>query len=77
LVLDSEIEQFKIQLKQQGIDLKNMDNCKILERLMQDKLLLLEAQKDTLIKVSDKEIESMVEQQIEYMKAQMGGALLQ
>ena len=73
IVLDSEIEQYKIQLKQQGVDLKKMDNCKILEKLMQDKLLLIEAQKDTLITVSDKEIESMADQQIEYMKAQMGG----
>jgi len=73
IVLDSEVEQFKIQLKQQGLDVKDMNDCKILERLMQDKLLLLEAQKDTLVNVSEKEVNSMVEQQIEYMKAQMGG----
>ena len=73
IVLDSEIGQFKIQLKQQGLDVKEMGDCKILERLMQDKLLLLEAQKDTLITVSDKEVDAMVDQQIEYMKAQMGG----
>jgi len=75
IVLNSEINQLKIQLKQQGIDTKNLDDCKILERLLQDKLLLLEAQKDTLIKVTDKEIESTVNQQIDYMKNQMGGSL--
>ncbi len=75
IVLNSEINQLKIQLKQQGIDTKNLNDCKILERLMQDKLLLLEARKDTLIKVSDKEIESTIDQQIEYMKTQMGGSL--
>ncbi len=75
IVLNSELNQLKIQLKQQGIDTKNMDNCKILERLMQDKLLLIEAKKDTLITVSDKEINAMVDQQIEYMKTQMGGSL--
>ncbi len=75
IVLNSELGQLKIQMKQQGIDIKNLDDCKILERLMQDKLLLIEAKKDTLIKVSDKEIESMVDQQIEYMKTQMGGSL--
>ncbi len=75
IVLNSELGQLKIQMKQQGIDVKNLDDCKILERLMQDKLLLIEAKKDTLIKVSDKEIESMVDQQIEYMKTQMGGSL--
>ena len=75
IVLNSEIGQLKIQLKQQGIDTKNLGDCKILERLLQNKLLLLEAKKDTLIKVSDKEVESMVNQQIEYMKTQMGGSL--
>jgi len=75
IVLNSEINQLKIQLKQQGIDTKDLDNCKILERLLQNKLLLIEAKKDTLIKVNDKEIEGMVNQQIEYMKTQMGGSL--
>ncbi len=75
IVLNSEINQLKIQLKQQGIDTQNLDDCKILERLLQDKLLLIEAKKDTLISVSDKEVNSMVDQQIEYMKAQMGGSL--
>ena len=75
IVLNSEINQLKIQLKQQGIDTKDLDDCKILERLLQNKLLLIEAQKDTLIKVNDKEVEGMVNQQIEYMKTQMGGSL--
>ena len=75
IVLNSELGQLKIQMKQQGIDTKNLDDCKILERLMQDKLLLIEAKKDTLIKVTDKEIDGMVDQQIEYMKTQMGGSL--
>ncbi len=75
IVLNSEINQLKIQLKQQGIDTKDLNDCKILERLLQNKLLLIEAQKDTLIKVNDKEVEGMVNQQIEYMKSQMGGSL--
>lgn len=75
IVLNSEIEQLKLQLKQQGLDTQNLDDCKILERLLQNKLLLIEAKKDTLIKVTDKEVEGMVNQQIEYMKTQMGGDL--
>ncbi len=75
IVLNSEIDQLKIQMKQQGLDTKNLDDCKILERLLQNKLLLLEAKKDTLIKVTDKEVESMVNQQIDYMKTQMGGSI--
>jgi len=75
IVLNSEINQLKIQLKQQGIDTQNLDDCKILEKLLQDKLLLIEARKDTLITVSDKEVNAMVDQQIEYMKTQMGGSL--
>jgi len=75
IVLNSEVDQLKMQLKQQGLDNQNLNNCKILERLLQNKLLLLEAQKDTLIKVSDKEIDNMVNQQIDYMKNQMGGSI--
>ena len=75
IVLNSEINQLKIQLKQQGLDYKSLDDCQILERLIQDKLLFIEAKKDTLIVVSDKELESMADQQIEYMKTQMGGSL--
>ncbi len=75
IVLNSEISQLKLQMKQQGLETKNLDDCKILERLLQNKLLLLEAKKDTLITVTDKEVESMVDQQIDYMKTQMGGSL--
>jgi len=75
VVLDSEIGQLKIQLKQQGIDINKMNDCQILEQLLQDKMLIVEAKKDTLITISDKEVESMVNQQIEYMKTQMGGSI--
>jgi len=75
IVLNSEIDQLKLQLKQQGMDVKNLDNCKILEKLLQNKLLLIEAKKDTLIKVTDKEVNNMVDQQIDYMKNQMGGSI--
>jgi peptidyl-prolyl cis-trans isomerase SurA len=75
IVLDSEIGQLKIQLKQQGVDIKKMNDCQILEQLLQEKMLIVEAKKDTLISVSDKEVESMVDQQIEYMKTQMGGSI--
>lgn len=75
IVLNSEIGQLKLQLKQQGLDAKNLDDCKILERLLQNKLLQVEAKKDTLITVNDKEIENMVNQQIDYMKTQMGGSI--
>jgi peptidyl-prolyl cis-trans isomerase SurA len=75
IALNSEINQLKIQLKQQGVNTETLTNCDILETLMQDKILLLEAKKDTLITVSDKEVEGMVNQQIEYMKSQMGGSI--
>jgi len=75
IVLNSEIDQLKIQLKQQGIDMQNMTDCKILEKLLQDRMLLLESKKDTTIVVTDKEVEAMVDQQIDYMKTQMGGSM--
>ncbi len=72
IVLNSEIDQMKLQLKQQGIKMEQMKDCEILETLMQEKMLLLEAKKDTNIVVTEKEINSMVNQQIDYMKAQLG-----
>ncbi len=72
IVLDSEINQMKMQLKQQGIKPSQMKDCEILETLMQEKMLLLEAKKDTNIVVSDQEVTSMVNQQIDYMKSQLG-----
>ncbi len=72
IVLDSEVKQLKQQLQQQGLKNQDFDDCNILETLMQDKILLLEAKKDTTITVSDAEVESMVDQQLEYMKAQLG-----
>ncbi len=75
VVLDSEIGQLKIQLKQQGVDIKKMNDCQILEQLLQNKMLIVEAKKDTLITVSDKEVEDMANQQIDYMKTQMDGSM--
>jgi len=72
IVLDSEVKQLKQQLKQQGLKNQDFNDCNILETLMQDKILLLEAKKDTTIIVSDTEVDGMVEQQLEYMKAQVG-----
>ncbi len=75
IVLDSEIGQMKIQLKQQGVDVQKMNDCDILEQLMQDKMLQIEAKKDTTMVVTDKELESEADQQIDYMKTQMNGSI--
>jgi peptidyl-prolyl cis-trans isomerase SurA len=72
IVLDSEVKQLKQQLQQQGLKNQDFNDCDILETLMQDKILLLEAKKDTTITVTDAEIENTVDQQLEYMKAQLG-----
>ncbi len=72
IVLDSEVKQLKQQLQQQGMKNQDFNDCNILETLMQDKILLLEAKKDTTIIVTDAEVESTVNQQLEYMKAQLG-----
>ncbi len=72
IILDSEIGQLKTQLQQQGLKADKLDDCEILETLMQEKMLLLEAKKDTNIVVKDQEVMSMVNQQIDYMKAQLG-----
>ncbi len=72
IVLNSDIYRMKTQLKEQGIPIKNLSTCDIMESLLQDKMFVQEAKKDTLITVSEKEITGMVSQQIDYMKAQLG-----
>ncbi len=71
-VLYSEIEAQKLQAKQQGIELKKEDETLILEDLMFQKLLLHQAEIDS-IEVSEAQVTAELDQRIQYFANQIGG----
>ncbi|MCT4582276.1 MAG: peptidylprolyl isomerase [Flavobacteriales bacterium] len=71
-VLYSEIEGQKIQAKQQGLTLTKADEALILEDLMFQKLLLHQAEIDS-IEVSEQQVSAELDQRIQYFAAQIGG----
>lgn len=71
-VLYSEIEGQKIQAKQQGVTLTKEDDALILEDLMFQKLLLHQAEIDS-IEVSEGQVTAELDQRIQYFAAQIGG----
>jgi peptidyl-prolyl cis-trans isomerase SurA len=76
IILESELQaQLALYATQLGIDLKDDQKRKelekeILEQMINDNLLLIQAQKDTTIEVSSKEVESAVEEQMKKVKSQ-------
>lgn len=71
-VLYSEIEGQKIQAQQQGIKLTKEDDAMLLEELMFQKLLLHQAEIDSL-EVSESQVTTELDQRIQYFAAQIGG----
>ena len=71
-VLYSEIEAQKMQAKQQGVELKEGDAAIILEDLMFQKLLLHQAEIDSL-EVSEAQVTAELDQRIQYFASQIGG----
>lgn len=71
-VLLSEIEGQKLQAKQQGITLTKEDETLILEDLMFQKLLLHQAEIDS-IEVSEQQVTAELDQRIQYFASQIGG----
>lgn len=71
-VLYSEIEAQKLQAKQQGIALTKADESLMLEDLMFQKLLLHQAEIDSL-EVSEQQVTAELDQRIQYFAAQIGG----
>jgi peptidyl-prolyl cis-trans isomerase SurA len=74
-VYRSDIENMKLQLKEQGLFNQNWDDCKILENILKEKLLVNEAMLDTTItqSVTRDQIREQARQQLNYIKAQAGG----
>jgi len=72
IVLKSDIVNYMDDMKRQGSELPRNADCMILERMMQDKALILQAEKDSL-PVSDEEVEAELDQRVRYFIMQYGG----
>ncbi len=72
IVLRSEIINYIDDIKRQGGEVPPDAECFLLERMMADKALVLQAEKDSL-PISEEEIEAELDQRIRYFIMQYGG----
>ncbi|NPA42969.1 MAG: peptidylprolyl isomerase [Chlorobi bacterium] len=74
-VFVSDIQAAKIQLKEQGLLDSTWTDCKLLENILKEKVLVNEAQRDTVIAktVTREAVRDQARQQLNYIKAQAGG----
>lgn len=72
IVLDSDIDLEFIQLKAQGIDTKNITRCELFGKQLEDKLYAHQAIQDSIV-VTDAEVNSYMNEQIDAMVEQVGG----
>ncbi len=72
IVLRSDLVNYIDDIKRQGGEVPPNAECVILERMMQDKALILQAEKDSL-PVGDEEVEAELDQRIRYFIMQYGG----
>lgn len=76
IILESGLEmQMDLYVNQMGIELKSEDQKsqlerEVLEQMINNKLLLIAAQKDTIIRVTSKEVEGAVKDQLKKVKSE-------
>lgn len=76
IILESELKmQMSLFLSQRGVEVKNAEEQsklqrEILDQMINDKLLLLQAQKDTTIEVTSKEVDAAVADQLKKLKSE-------
>ena len=71
-ILKSDIETAAINNQAQGITLQGDSKCVILEQLLEQKLLLAEAELDTLIVVGDNQINQQMDRRMNYFIENIG-----
>ncbi len=71
VILDSDIDKSYLEMKQQGLDIKNISRCQLVGKLMEDKLYAHHAKIDSVI-VSDAQINQQLSQQMDYMISELG-----
>ncbi|MEZ4786866.1 MAG: peptidylprolyl isomerase [Flavobacterium haoranii] len=71
VILDSDIDLEYIQLKAQGVDIKNITRCELFGKSLEDKLYAHQAIQDSIV-VTDQEVNEFMNQQIDAMVEQVG-----
>ena len=71
-ILKSDIETAAIDKQAQGITVQGDAKCVILEELLEEKLLLAEAELDTLITVTDNQINQQMDRRMNYFIENIG-----
>jgi len=71
-ILKSDIETQAIQMQAQGVTTQGDAKCEILEQLLEQKLLLAEAELDTLIIVTDNQINQQMDRRMSYFVENIG-----
>ncbi|MFI1743047.1 peptidylprolyl isomerase [Thalassobellus sediminis] len=74
IVLDSDVEKNRLQLEASGYDAKNITDCELFGKLLEDKLYAHHAIQDSL-PVSDAEIRQNVDYQIQQFLQQFNGSM--
>jgi peptidyl-prolyl cis-trans isomerase SurA len=72
IILKSEIERMNIEQQAQGITSEGDMKCEILENFLVDKLLVAEAELDTLIEVTPSQVNQRMDQQLAMYVSYMG-----
>lgn len=71
LILETDIDKAFLELKSQGVDTEQFTRCKLLGKLMEDKLYVTQAIQDS-ISVSDEEIREGVNARLDFLVQEMG-----
>ncbi len=71
IVLDSDIDLMLIEMQSQNIDTKNITRCELLGKQLEDKLYAHQAIQDSIV-VTDEEVTSFMNEQINSMVEQIG-----
>jgi len=71
-ILKSDIETQAIQMQAQGVTTQGDQKCEILEQLLEQKLLLAEAELDTMIVVTDNQINQQMDRRMNYFIENIG-----
>ncbi len=71
VILDSDIDKTTLELKQQGIDTKEISRCQLLGKLLEDKLYAHQGVQDSIV-IEDKEVNQKLDEQVNYMVEQLG-----
>ncbi|HZH72713.1 MAG TPA: hypothetical protein VFD91_09500, partial [Mariniphaga sp.] len=72
VILKSDIEKMYIDQQAQGINSDGDQKCEILENFLIDKLLIAEAEMDTLINVTDSQVNQQMDGQLQMYIAHFG-----